>query len=399
MNTMAFIFWFSVLGILYTYGGYPALLFLLTRFRKKIQNYAHSEPPVTLLIAAYNEEASIRQKLENCLKLDYPTERLQILVAADGSNDKTVEIVQSFRAHGVILSYRPERRGKMAAINRAMEMAQGEIIIFSDANNLYDIGTLRALVAPFIDPSVGAVSGAKIIAQGDGGLGESEGAYWKYESWIKKQETILGCTTGVSGEIWAIRKKLFATPPDTIINDDFFMAMRIVKQGYRMVYAPQARSTERVSLTAQDEIIRRTRIVAGRYQAIMRAKELVPLNSPLVAWEIISHKFLRPLVPFGMIFALIANFWAVFWPHQTTGSILGNFFALASPWNLLFLGIQLAFYLLALVGNLLPGINKKIPALYLPTFLVNSNLAALLGLIRFTFGGQSTLWIKARRRD
>lgn len=391
---ISILFVLFVIIILYSYVGYPVLLIIFTRLKSKPAPYPPHEPNVTLLIAAYNEEFAIAEKLENSFLLDYPTGKLQILVAADGSNDKTAEIVAGFAARGVELSYHPERRGKMAAINRAMENVRGDLIVFSDANNMYEVGTLRALVAPFGDRTVGAVSGAKVISKGDGALGESEGAYWKYESWIKKQETRLGCTTGVSGEVWAIRRELFERPPDTIINDDFYMAMRIIKKGFRMVYAPQARSVERVSLSAQDEIIRRTRIVAGRYQALGRIGETVPFDRPLVAWQVLSHKYSRLLVPFGMIGALVANFALVIWP--TLGEAAS--WQLSSTWNWFFLVVQLVFYLLALAGNWLSGESKLVRILYLPTFLVNSNLAALYGLVRHLRGRQTTLWKKVERR-
>jgi poly-beta-1,6-N-acetyl-D-glucosamine synthase len=393
---MAFLFWLSVLGILYTYFGYPVLLGVFARLKTQSAPVPTHEPPVTLLIAAYNEEVTIAQKLENSLTLDYPRAKLQILVAADGSSDRTAEIVATFAAQGVELCYRPERRGKMAAINRAMEQVRGEIVIFSDANNMYEAGTLRALVTPFADQTVGAVSGAKHISRGDGSLGESEGAYWKYESWIKKQETRLGCTTGVSGEVWAIRRGLFERPPDAIINDDFYMAMRILKKGFRMVYAPEARSSERVSLTAQDEVTRRTRIVAGRYQAISRAAETVPFDRPLVVWEVVSHKFMRPLVPMGMILAFLANLALLAWPPQPGD---WAFVRLAAPWNWLFMGLQVLFYLLAGLGSLFKGEGPLARLLYLPTFLVNSNMAALLGLVRYLHGSQTALWTKVSRRE
>jgi cellulose synthase/poly-beta-1,6-N-acetylglucosamine synthase-like glycosyltransferase len=384
-----------VFFILYSYVGYPVLLALFTLLKSKPAAYPPHEPTVSLLIAAFNEESAIAEKLENSFLLDYPSEKLQILVAADGSNDKTAEIVAGFAPRGVELSYHPERRGKMAAINRAMEVVRGDVIVFSDANNMYEVGTLRALVAPFGDRTVGAVSGAKVISQGDGPLGESEGAYWKYESWIKKQETRLGCTTGVSGEVWAIRRELFERPPDTIINDDFYMAMRIIKKGFRMVYAPQARSVERVSLSAQDEITRRTRIVAGRYQALSRIAETVPFDRPLVAWQVFSHKYSRLLVPFGMIGAFGANIALVIWPPLVGGAS----WLLSTPWNWIIMGVQVAFYLLAAVGNRFSVEGKLGRIFYLPTFLVNSNLAALYGLGRYLMGRQSTLWKKVERRQ
>jgi cellulose synthase/poly-beta-1,6-N-acetylglucosamine synthase-like glycosyltransferase len=361
---------------------------------KKVEK--QMDPSLTLIMAAYNEEACISGKLENSLALDYPREKLQILVADDGSSDNTCAIVTEFAGRGVELSKGAERRGKMAAITRAVAQARGEIIVFSDANNMYEPGTLLALVRPFADQDVGAVSGAKVILKGDGVLGESEGAYWKYESWIKKQETRLGSTTSATGEIIAMRRTLFQRPPDGLINDDFFMAMSIIKQGYRMVYAPDARSTERVSLTAQDEINRRTRINAGRYQIFGRFSNIIPFNQPLIAWQVISHKFMRALIPLGMIGAFLTNLALVIW-SPSPGP--WAFLRLAVPWNLAFLGLQMAFYLLALIGSQIKHNAKLFQLLYLPTFLVNSNFAALLGLIRYLTGSQTSLWKKVNRRN
>jgi poly-beta-1,6-N-acetyl-D-glucosamine synthase len=390
------LFWFFVAAILYTYLGYPLLVTVLARLRP-VPQYAQGETPsVTLLIAAYNEESVIERKIENSLKLDYPHQKLQILIAADGSDDRTVEIVQQFSSQGIELSFDPARAGKMAAINRAMPNARGEIVIFSDANNSYAPNTLRELIIPFTDPSVGAVSGAKHILKDDSTLGESEGLYWKFESFIKKQETRLGNCTGVAGEILAMRRELFTPPPARVINDDFYMGMHLLREGHRLVYAPNAKSFERVSPTTQDEIARRTRIVAGRFQAISMAPDLLTFRRPVVVWQIVSHKFLRPLVPFGMIGALTANLAAVIIPpHQENLRLLH----LAPPYNTLFLVVQILFYLTALAGSTVERNTRLGKLVYLPTFLVNSNFAALAGLFRFLTGRQTALWKRIRRHE
>ncbi len=351
---------------------------------------------LTVVVPVYNEEATIAQKLKNSLALDYPRNRLQILVTADGSNDQTPDIVQLYATQGVELSYSPPRRGKMAAINRVMPQVHGEIVVFSDANNMYEANVIRELVAPFSDPSVGAVTGAKSIVKGDGALGESEGFYWRYESFIKKQETRLGSSIGAPGEILAIRRKLYESPPDDIINDDFYIAMRLLQRGYRIIYNPKARSIERISLSAEDEVNRRARIVSGRYQAIALAPKLLPLQNPLIVWQVISHKFLRPLVPFAMVGALLTNLVAVISPGRPKKYSMLH---LAPPFNWLILLCQLLFYSLAWIGNYQTnhkGISGTL--LYLPTFLVNSNLAAIIGLYRYLSKGQTTLWQQARRR-
>ncbi len=394
---IAKLFWLCIGSIIYTYAGYPFLLALLARIfpRPQLQK-PPTTPLVTLLIAAYNEQAIIAEKIENSLALDYPPDRLQILVAADGSDDRTPDIVQTYAERGVELSYSPPRRGKMAAINRAMSRVRGEIVVFSDANNMYEANVIRELVAPFADPTVGGVTGVKSIIRGDGALGESEGLYWKYESFIKTQETQLGCSTGAPGEIFAIRRDLFEPPPDKIINDDFYMAMRLVQRGYRIIYNPQARSWERVSLSAEDEINRRARIIAGRYQAIALAPSLLPLQHPLIVWQVVSHKFLRPLVPFAMAGALLANLMAVVRP---TRSPKYPMLQLAPPFNWLILLLQVLFYGLAWLGNFVESKGAIGKLLYLPTFLVNSNLAAVIGLYRSLTKGQTSLWQRVRRRE
>jgi len=389
---IAILFWLFVSSIIYAYVGYPLILAILARTRPEKKADGAVTPFVTLLIAAYNEEAIIAEKLENSLALDYPRHRLQILVAADGSTDRTVDIVCSYADRGIELSYSGPRQGKMAAINRAIDRAIGDVVLFSDANNLYEPNVVRELVKPFADPGVGAVSGAKIIIQGDGALGESEGLYWKYESFIKQQETRLGSCVGVAGEVLAVRHGLFEAPPNYIINDDFYVAMCVLRRNYRVVYTPQARSHERVSPSAQDEVNRRARIVAGRYQALVLAHQLLPLHRPVIAWQVISHKFLRPLVPLAMIGALVTNVIAVGDPVLLATASLPH---LTSPFSWLLLLAQIVFYSLAWIGAHTAQPGKWF---YLPTFLVNSNLAAVMGLVRYLTQQQTTLWQRVPRR-
>jgi hypothetical protein len=223
----------------------------------------------------------------------------------------------------------------------------------------------------------------------------ADGLYWRYESAIKKYETALGSCTGVTGEVLAIRRSLYQPPPDHVINDDFFIGMGVLRQGYRLVYAPTAYSYERSSLTEMDEAVRRSRIVAGRYQAMLMSGQILPWRNPLLVWQIISHKFMRPLVPFLMIIAFLSTLVACIW--QMPPSTLGWLY-LALPYNIIFLAAEILICLLAIFGASLKdrGLVGKI--LYLPTFLVNSNFAALLGLYTFFTGKQTSLWRRARRR-
>ena len=393
---IALLFWVSLGGILYTYFGYPVLIFILAQIIHKPEAYQTYQPSVTLLIAAYNEEAVIEDKIKNSLTIDYPKELFQILIVTDGSADKTPEIVKRYINYGIEILHHPERRGKMAAINRAWPNARGEIVVFSDANNYYQSDTIYKLIQPFGNPGVGAATGAKVIGQDDGNLGASEGLYWKYESFIKKQESRAGSCTSAAGEVLAIRKNLYSSPPDNVINDDFYIAMQIVRDGFRLVYVPEAKSVERVSPSAQDEITRRTRINAGRFQAIAMARQILPFNHPLLVWQILSHKFLRPIVPFFMIGAALFNLLAVMFPPQVKG-----LWILSKPYNIIFLGLQILFYVLAWIGTKAGNRgeqNKLVRLFYIPTFLTNSNLAALMGFFKFLRGGQSHMWERIQRR-
>lgn len=393
---IAKLFWLFVAAIVYTYAGYPLLLALLARIWPKQQSYKAITPSVTLLIAAHNEEAIIGEKLKNSLALDYPRDRLQILVAADGSDDRTPDIVHEYTEQGVELSFSPPRRGKMAAINRAMPRVSGEVVLMSDANNMYEPNLLRELVAPFADPTVGMVTGGKSIVSGDGALGESEGLYWKYESFIKEQETRLGCCAAVAGEVLAIRRSLYEPLPEGALTDDTHLALKMIGQGYRVIYAPKARSYERVSASAQDEITRRARIFGGRYQELASVHKVLSLRRPLVAWQVLSHQSLRTFVPLAMLGALLTNLIAVAWPIRTTSP---SFLNLGSPFNWIMLSLQSAFYGLAWLGNRLESSGAIGKLLYLPTFLVNSNMAGLIGLYRLLAGNQSPLWKRAQRRE
>jgi biofilm PGA synthesis N-glycosyltransferase PgaC len=392
---MKAVFWISLALIFYVYFGYPLILALIALTAKKKEYHMVELPVVSLIIAAYNEEGVISKKLKNSLALNYPPEKLEIIVAADGSEDQTVEIIKSFKKHGVILSFIPQRQGKTAAISRAAELAAGEILVFSDANNFYEEITFKKLIQPFANKIIGGTTGSKGIYDDNDQLSSSEGMYWKYESWIKKNESRFNICTAVAGETFAMRKSLFKTMPAEIINDDFYLMLSILKQGYKVVYVPEAKSWERVSASELDEIKRRKRIVAGRYQALFNGFSWLPWKNLLAIWQITSHKFLRLFVPFFMIFAFISNTWLVLVEYKAHGAV--QFFGWQSGYSILFL-CQLGFYLLA---GIYPLFSKDLglKALYLPAFLVNSNYAALQGMAEYFSGRQSAVWERVNRRQ
>lgn len=391
---MIFVFWVCIAVIAYTYVGYPVLITLLAALKPK-KSYSSQEMPfVTLLIAAFNEQMVIGPKLENSLALDYPKEKLQILVANDGSTDKTAEVVKGYADQGVDLFSLEHRQGKTTAISNALREAKGEIVIFSDSNNMYYPNLIRAITSPFTDPKVGAVSGTKLVADDEVALGQSEGLYWKYESFIKKAESRFGNCTAITGEVWASRRNLISLPPKDFINEDFYMGMQVIRQGYRVAYTPQARSYKIISKSAKDEIERRSRISAGRYQILARAFETLPFNNPVVIWQVLSHKILRLFLPFAMLGALLANVWMVirlqFMEVSRDGESLPLYGAL--------LILQFAFYGIGLFNKTRARSDTKIGKLmYLPTFLIDSNYAAVNGLIRFLSKRHTNLWQRAPR--
>lgn len=386
-------FWISILFIFYVYIGYPLLIGFLALFKKEIIYELTDLPKVTLIFAAFNEEKIIAKKIENSLALDYPKELFQILVADDGSTDQTTQIIKEYESKGVeILSFR-QRRGKLAAIKDAVKNAKGEIIIFSDADNFYQPNMLYEMLKYFSDPQVGAVSGGRNVI-GTSNLGTSESLYWKYEELIKKFESRIGNCIGVAGDLLAIRKNLYNSPPSGIINDDVYIAFSILKQDFRVVYAPNARSYHPVAESFQQEVERRTRMVAGRYQTIFSAWDILPYQNPVAIWQIMSHKYFRPLIPMFMIAAFVANGLTLFSESQVNGP---EWLVLKNPYNWVFFLIQILFYGISFVSSKFEFGGWLGKAIYIPTFLVNSNYAALQGLYRYIFSKQTVYWKKSTR--
>ena len=390
------IFWLCITGVFYSYLGYPLILKLLSLMINKPLHSVSITPAVTMIIPAYNEELVIGKKIENSLQLDYPEENLQILVTDDGSDDRTKEIVEECQDPRIEISSSPQRSGKMNAINRAIKQAKGEIIVISDATAMYVPNAMRALMAAFADPQVGIAAGSHFILPGDGALGDTEGLYWKYEAFVTRHETMIGSCTGISGANMAVRRDLFESPPSGIITEDFYMAMRMIRRGWRVVFIKEASCYERVSPTAREEMERRTRIVAGRFQAMSMAGNFLPWNNLLVVWQVFSHKFSRPLVPFLMILAFLVNIFSLIWPARNADM---QILFLSEPYNWIIFFLQCLFYIIAVLGNQwkIPGKIGKL--FYIPVFLVNANISAVLGFIRFLGGKQSTRWQRVNRKE
>lgn len=380
---LEWIFWVPAAALAYHYFLYPALVVALARTRARPAPADPAEwPRVSMIIAAYNEERVIDWKIRNSLALDYPKERFDVIVACDGSNDRTAEIAQGFAGEGVLTLHSPERRGKTAALNRGVRQARGDVVVFSDANNEFSPDAIRKLVRHFSDPSVGGVCGAKRIkpaADRESSTGDS--LFWRYESVIKVAESRIGTINNADGEIFALRRELYREVPEHIINDDAEITLDLIAQGKRILYEPEAQSSEYASIHIKDDFFVKVRMVAGGYQTLSEhMAALFPLRS-WFAWSFFSHKTLRWLAPIFLILALAAS------------AALA-----AQPLYLAAFVAQVAFYVLAGAGWLLIGKVKALPApLYVPFYFTTMNLAAFRGLLRFLRRSQTVHWRRAQR--
>lgn len=376
------VFLSSLALIGYTLAGYPLIVALWARLRPRpIDSNVSHTPKISLIITAYDEADCIQQKLENCSSLDYPRDRLEIIVVTDGSRDGTDRLASSHHDARIRVLHRAERLGKTSALNRGAGQAKGEILVFSDANNLYRPETLRALAAPFFDPSVGVVTGRKAIAGSDSDLDRTEGLYWRYEARIVFWEGQIGSVTGVAGEVLAVRRDAFVPQAEDVVNDDTMIALAAAADGWRIAYAPAAVSLEPASATVADEMLRRSRIFAGTYQTFARLLPNLVRSQPRLAWQLISHKGLRLVIPFAMATALASNL-ALARRGQGTGSI-----ALA----------QGLFYSAAVWGWRQERSGGASRLTHFPYYFCQANAAALHGLAMFARGRAQKPWLKAQR--
>ncbi len=370
----------SLAALAYTFVGYPAVAALLAHARPRpLRTEPGFAPALSVIVLAFNEESEIEARVENLRALDYPAERLELLVVTDGSDDATPERA---RATGATVIHESERRGKMAAMNRGADAARGEVLLFSDANNRYPADSAWAVVTPFADPAVGVVTGRKVIDDGSGRpLDAVEGAYWRYEAKIRAWESASGSTTGVNGEMIAFRRDAFPAPPEGTMNEDFVQAMMAASAGWRVIYAPNAVSLERASATSGDELTRRSRLVTGRAQALVQLLPRMLRTQPGLAFKLLSHKGLRPLVPVWMLAALASN------------AVL----AVDHVWALALLVAQLGFYALAALGWLAERLGRRSRLLFIPYYFCRANLATVRGLWQFATGRREAVWERVRR--
>lgn len=340
-------------------------------------------PHVTLIIAAYNEEGYIADKIQNTLSLDYPKEKLSIWVVADGSTDQTVNICKGFKE--VEVFYESARRGKIHAVNRVIKLVKSPIVIFSDANTFVNESGLKNMVRHFQHADVGGVAGEKRIMNKveDKAAGAGEGLYWKYESALKTLDSKLSTAIGAAGELFAVRTHLFIPPSENTLIEDFVVSMKIVAAGYRFVYEPDAYAMETASASIEEEWKRKVRISAGGIQAIFRLPELLNIfKYGFVSWQYVSHRAMRwSLAPLSLAILLLTNL----------------FLISASPFYLLVFIGQVVFYSLATAGHILREKKLKNKFIFVPYYFTMMNLSVFAGAKRLMRKQQSSVWDKAKR--
>ena len=371
------LFWTALLLLAYVYVGYPLLARLRATLRPKARLVAPIEPTVSLIVIAHNEGDRIATRIENLLALDYPRDRLEIIIGSDGSTDETVERARRYEDAVVTVRAFPERRGKSAVINAIVPSVDGEIIVFADARQSFDTSSLRALVANFADPSIGAASGELILTMNGNTAvaGRGTAFYWRYEKFIRSAEGRANSMVGATGAIYAIRRDLFEPIPDDTILDDVLIPLRIVRRGYRVVFEAGARAYDSASATAHQEFVRKARTIAGTFQLFARNLWLLNPRSNRLWFETVSHKALRLALPLLHALLLIANL------------------ALAGGWIYgWMLAGQLTFYAAALVGYTQRQAQRRSIVFSVPCAVCLLSWATVVGFVRFATNRQQATW-------
>ena len=377
----------SVILFIYNYLVYPILI----GFISKKNRDSHEEnilpadelvefPKVSFIVAAFNEEKVITDKMENTLKIDYPKSKLEFIIVSDGSTDSTPRLIEEF-GNGVISLFDIKRGGKSSALNRAVEIATGEILVFSDANNDFSQDSVKQLVRHFVDDEVGAVTGAKhIYESNDRESSAGDSLYWKYESGIKKSESTLGSITAAEGEILAVRSSLYQPIDAYKVNDDAAITFDIVKGGYRVLYEENAKSTEQASIDMLDDINVKIRMTFGGFQTMSIEKKFLFPPKTWFAFTFFSHKVLRWFTPHLMILIFVCSL--MLWENYFVGGMLV---------------VQICFYALAYMGWRNRKKNELSNFLYIPMYFTAMNIALFIGFLRYQKNKKSINWEKAER--
>jgi cellulose synthase/poly-beta-1,6-N-acetylglucosamine synthase-like glycosyltransferase len=376
------ILWGAALALGYTYLGYPILIGMLARWRPRSGRRRPIAPPVTVIMAVHDEAAHIDERIRNLLALDYPRERLEILVGSDGSSDDTAARARACARRGIRVVEFAARRGKAAVINDLVPLARGDLVVMADARQRFAPGALRALAAPFADPRVGVVGGELVLRRAARGsvAGGGIGSYWTVETNIRRSESRFDSTVGASGAIYAVRRELLEPIPADTILDDVLIPMRAARRGYRVVLEPAARAYDRPAPSARHEFARKARTLAGNFQLFARERWLLHPSRNRLWFQTVSHKVLRLLGPLLLVAALVAN--ALLLDRRL---YLATFMA------------QIAFYGAAFAGR--RGRDRAgCPSwLVLPYVVCMLNWAVVVGFARFVTARQGAAWDRAAR--
>ena len=372
------VFWVCLAVCVYIYFGYPGMLYVLSKIRPKPVRAGDITPSVTFVIAAYNEEEVIAEKITNSLSVDYPADRIEVLVASNGSVDRTDEIVRTFKDPRVRLLSLPQP-GKMNALNEAVKIARGELLVFTDADFLLDPHTLRLMASKFADPEVGGVCGSRntnVRREGDA-TGEGEGLYARWDKWQQTLESRIGNVFAADGLLYAIRRELYTPIADVHASDDIYVSTRVVLQGYRLLFEPEATAFERARVQSEQEFRRRIRVTNHSVRALLTLRSHL-FTHGFYSLELLSHKLIRHLIPFFLIPMFIAS--AILAPRTLVYAVA--------------FGGQVAVYGLALVGWMLRNrpIGRAKP-LFVPYFFCFVNAAAFFGLLSIARRRNITAWV------
>jgi cellulose synthase/poly-beta-1,6-N-acetylglucosamine synthase-like glycosyltransferase len=377
------LFWASIGLVVYVYLGYPVLVDLLSRLRKAARDSCRGLPElprVTVIIPAHNEERWIARKIENTLALNYPRNRVQILIGSDGSSDSTVGTARQFVSEGVEVAHFAERAGKCITINRLLPKARGDIILFTDANALLEPDVLQRMLPHFTDPQVGCVTGNRTCAATDSPATDGEGLYWRYENWIRRSESQIDSCLGGYGQILAARRPLVRQIPGA--SDDFHVPMQIlVSTGKRVVFEPHAIARIPAAATLGQELERKIRSHVSLFHDSYYLRDGLKPWKSTVWWQFWSHHVLRLFVPYALLMALLSS--AFLWRA-------------AALYRVITIG-QCVFYMAAATGYLLTHWGIRMRIVYIPFYFVFANLAVFLAWVRWARGKHQYAWQRTER--
>lgn len=375
--------------IAYVLAGYPLAVIAFSRIKGETSTPPAPLRHVSVVVSAHNEAAVIGPKLASLAAGSYPLDHLQVIVSDDGSTDGTADAVRAEAPWAEIVRV-TERTGKMGAMQRALAHVRHDVVVFTDAENVLGPDSLSELLAPFADPRVGAVNGAFVPVGGAEAVSTGERLYWRYEDAIKRAESNVGSLTSILGALLAVRTELVPDLPPQLINDDFFLGMHVAREGHRVAYAPGAVTWEGGAASLTGDAVRRARMTAGRWQTVLHWRQILPVHSPLVMWQVLSHKYLRLVLPVAMGAALLGSATEVAARRSAS-----------SPSSLArgILVAQLFGYTLAASANLVPPRLRpvRVGAQAL-RYLVRSNLASAEGFWKFVgSSGELTLWDRVEK--